>query len=90
MDEIHFVCKNKATGELYEIVVPVARELVEARLRILDMVLASSSPEAMMREYGPDKRGSLPFQCGYCSFVEECYKNAGLVNVSRNKYKIVS
>ena len=89
LTKIHFLVKNKNTSEMDEAVIPPNVELVEARLRILDLVLSSKNAEDLKREYGPSDKGNLPFQCGYCAFVFQCYGAENLKSVGRNKFAVV-
>lgn len=78
--------KNKDTSDLREQVLTCDEKLLDERLRKLDEVLDSDTPDKVQREYGPDEDGALPWQCSYCSFVKTCWKDYQPIQEAEHKW----
>ena len=66
-----YYCKE--TSDLCELVVPWNDDTwaeVESRFR---SVIQSTRDKLPNKEYGPNEKGALPWQCSYCSFVKTCW-----------------
>ena len=70
--------KDKGNGNLYEFIYTINNALLDERLEKHVPVFDGVPPEHISREYSPDKQGKLPWQCGYCPWVEPCWKDYGL------------
>ncbi len=86
IDQAIVIAKNKNTGELLEFIYDGEDELVLDRITKLDSVIQSKDPESVAREYGPNKSGSLPWQCNYCPFTELCWREEGVTMKKEKKY----
>lgn len=64
------------------------QELVNRRLGIVESVLNSQGPEEVAREYGPDKKGNLPWQCNYCPFIKHCWRAQEPIESKPYKYQL--
>lgn len=88
-DTADIVIKNKNTGEMDEMLYKENGELLDSRLEILAQVVDSNEPEDVQRDYSYDaKTGKLPWQCGYCPYVELCWRHEGVKEVGRHKYQV--
>lgn len=68
-----FLIYNKNTSHLQELIFhydPFIWAEIEARFA---KVLASTPEKLPAREYAPNDKGKLPWQCSYCSSVELCH-----------------
>ena len=84
------LAKNKNSGEMLRLYYTIDDVLLDERIGVLFSVGASDDPEAVPREYGPDARGRLPWQCNYCPFVNLCWRHEGVKNVGPHKYELVT
>ena len=88
LNEALILAKNKNTGEMAEFVYQRDDELLAKRFQIIDKILDAKDPEEVEREYGPNKHGNLPWQCGYCPYVTLCWRDHGVVETKPRKYKL--
>lgn len=66
-------CLNKNDGATCEVAFKYKPELIpEIKQRFIAAVNATKD-DLPPREYGPNSRGVLPFQCGYCSSIQHCW-----------------
>ncbi len=63
-------------------------ELVSRRLSVVHSALVSKEPAQVAKEYGPDSKGKLPWQCNYCPFLKTCWKDSEPIEYEPNKYKL--
>lgn len=84
------LAKNKNTGEMLRLVYNGDADLLDARLKVLYKVHTSEDPEQVDREYGPDGNGKLPWNCGYCPFVQLCWRDNGVVTKGPHKYELIT
>jgi hypothetical protein len=75
LEEAIVICKCKDTSELAELVIKRDDQLVADALARYDTVVDSKYPSMVERMYGPKEDGSLPWNCGYCPFWAECWKD---------------
>lgn len=88
-DKAQIIIKNKNTGQMDQMVYTENGALLDARLELLAQVLASETPEDVDRDWTYDpKTGKLPWQCGYCPYVELCWRHEGVQKEDRHKYRI--
>jgi hypothetical protein len=72
-----FMVKNKATGNFEFVPYKFDKEMMERifdRLGRITRFIRGESTE-LDREYSPDKNGYLPFDCNYCDYILNCWKN---------------
>ena len=84
------LAKNKNTGDLYEAQYTIETDLLRERMAVIEAITLSSGPEDLGREYGPNSRGNLPWQCGYCPFVKLCWREYEVLESKEHSYKINS
>lgn len=82
------LAKNKNTGDLVEFIYECDLELLAKRLDVIESVVTAEDPEQVDREYGPNKAGNLPWQCGYCPFVKMCWRHEGVMEKKAHKYHL--
>lgn len=88
-DKAQIIVKNKNTGEMDEMIFTANESLLDSRLEVLADVIASTEPEDVNRDWVYDsKTGALPWQCGYCPYVELCWRHEGVKQVAPHKYTI--
>ena len=68
------IAKNKNTGDILEFLYTVERDILLSRMAVITSVAESQDPEEVKRDYGPNNRGNLPWQCNYCPFVKLCWR----------------
>lgn len=88
MTKAIILAKNKNTGDLAEYIYEVERDLLETRMVVIDNLLDSGDPEQVARDYAPNNRGNLPWQCNYCPFVSLCWRDFELVEKKGRKFGI--
>lgn len=83
--ETLFLFKDKGTGKLwsflYEFDHDIMDEVAKRLLASTEVVTKGLDPQNLAREYGPDEKGKLPFECSYCPFIKECWKDNEPVQV---------
>ena len=82
------LAKNKNSGEMLQLLYNGDSDLLDQRLRVLYDVHKSGQPEDVLREYGPNAAGVLPWNCGYCPFVRLCWRDNGLVQKAEHKFEL--
>jgi hypothetical protein len=88
-DKACILVKNKNTGQMDQMIYTENAALLDSRLEMLAEVMASEEPEQISRDWAYDsKTGKLPWQCGYCPFVELCWRHEGLKQEAPHKYVI--
>lgn len=78
---------NKDAGVLSEFVFNKSPEIVQSirdRIALLKSATTDKLPE---REYQPDAKNYLPWQCRYCSHYKTCYPESELV-LKGNSYRL--
>lgn len=90
-----FICLNKNTGHLEEVIVDKDNNIIkEARENIKKVREAEASGKLPERKFTfekelyrnkPTGKEKLPFQCSYCSFVDECWKGQVELEFKNNK-----
>lgn len=79
------IAKNKNTGDLVEFIYEGDQEELKKRYDIIESIITAEDPEQVEREYGPNKAGNLPWQCGYCPFAMMCWRHEGVVEKKPHK-----
>jgi len=78
-----FMLKNKSNGDFtfvaYERDEELLKEIFDRYKRIL--AFNRGGKTELDREYEPDEKGRLPFECNYCSYVLKCWKEYKPVKV---------
>mgnify|MGYP003147300572 CR=1 FL=1 len=73
-----FMFKNKNNGEIafvhYKLDDTLAKSIDDRYRNVKLFKEGFRQIDDMTREYGPNKKGQLPFQCNYCPFVLKCWK----------------
>lgn len=82
------IAKNKNTGDLAEFTFEVAYDELARRIEIFSDIITCEDPEQIEREYGPNKAGNLPWQCGYCPFVDLCWRHEQVTMKKPHKYHV--
>lgn len=88
------IAKRKATGELAtrwysEEETRTWRYLAKKRVdKINKVVYTSSVPFDVPQEHHPNKKGALPWECGYCPYVKDCWKDDGLKQIGEHKFTV--
>lgn len=86
IDRALFVAKCKDNSDLHEVIYEIDRPLIEEKLRKLDLVLDSTTPDMVERTYGPLGKGlKLDWHCGYCAFWKECWKDRNPIEKEAHK-----
>ena len=80
--------KNKNNGELQEFIYHREDDLLSHRMGVIEAITLSQGPEDLIKEYQPNSRGNLPWQCGYCPFVQLCWRDYEVVQVKPNVWKV--
>ena len=88
LQEAYVLAKDKDRATLVEAIYPIDNDLIDNRQKAVEEVRKSSSPEMVQREYGPSDKGVLPWNCGYCPFVELCWRHEGVIEIAEHVYKI--
>jgi len=84
---------NKNTGEMKEFFIDfeASKKTWLDRKAFLDRHIQSPDLATAPKEYGPDDKSmKLPWQCGYCPFVLECWADRKPKEESRNKFILTS
>lgn len=84
------LAKSKNTGEMLRLEYDCDEALLNERLKILHTVLASEDPEQVAREYQPNHDGALPWNCGYCPYVQLCWRDNGVIRKAPHKYELLT
>ncbi len=82
------LAKNKNTGDLAEYRYTIERDLLVNRMMVIDALIKSEDPEQVARDYQPNNRGNLPWQCNYCPFVKLCWRDFELEEKKGRKFSI--
>lgn len=82
------LAKNKNNGDIIELLYRKEPDLLAERTSVVDLILLSQTPEDVQREYGPNTRGNLPWQCGYCPFVELCWRHESVIMKKTFHYQV--
>jgi len=86
-----YVAYNKDAGVLKEKIFKIEPNVVGDAQRRLSAVVASSPDRLPEREFGPNEKGLLPWQCDYCSSNITCWPGAErVVEKNRNKLRIIN
>lgn len=85
-----FIFYNKDTSHLTEIPYEFDDEMYEYIVERFTNVIGSGKESLPDREYEPNEKGVLGFQCNYCAFVDKCWSEAKLKidSYGRPKYVI--
>jgi len=79
-----FIFYNKDTSHILEIPYHFEEEIWgQVQIRFSN-IFKSTKEKLPEREYGPDAKGKLPWQCSYCSYNKHCWPDAVVV-FERNK-----
>ena len=73
LDEALILVKNKNNGDLLEYRYSIEHDILISRMQVVERIAASECPEEVARDYVPNNRGNLPWQCNYCPFVRTCW-----------------
>lgn len=82
------LAKNKNNGQLLEYRYAIERDILIDRMKVIDSVAGSDGPEDVKRDFKPNNRGNLPWQCNYCPYVQLCWREFDLVERKGRKYGI--
>ena len=88
MQHAIIIAKNKNTGDLAEYRYTIERDLLVNRMVVIDTIASSDDPEEVARDYEPNNRGNLPWQCNYCPFVSLCWRDYELQEKKGRKFQI--
>ncbi len=80
--------KNKNNGDLAEFRYSREDGILQERMAVVESLCLSSTAEQVPREYSPNSKGNLPWQCGYCPFTQICWRDMELVEKKENKYQV--
>lgn len=78
-----FYCKD--TSHLKEMWFEYDSNLLNKIKQRFSNVLSSTKDELPDREYGPNEKGRLPWQCSYCSYNQHCWPEAETKFDKQNK-----
>lgn len=82
-----FYCKN--TSHLKEIVFEYDPKLLEDVKIRFSKVIHSTKDSLPDREYGPNDKGKLPWNCSYCAYWRHCWPTAQLNFDKNNKPQMI-
>ena len=88
LTEALILAKNKNTGEIAEFIYQRDDGMLQKRFDVIDKILEAKDAEEVEREYGPNKHGNLPWQCGYCPYVNLCWREHGITEIKPKKFKV--
>lgn len=81
-----FMVKDKGTGRFefipYRLDKVLLEQIFERLGRITRFLRGEGTSPDLAREYGPDSKGYLPFECNYCDFVLKCWKDHNPVKMT--------
>ena len=80
---------DKATGQYAASIYEFQGGHVEAGIDRMARLQRTLTAEEMPRDHAPKMpSGDLPWQCGYCPFVETCWKDNQLKEKAPHKYRV--
>ena len=88
MEQAVVLLKNKNNSDLLSFLYTVEHDIIKVRLDAIESVIVSNDAEEVPREYGPNARGNLPWQCGYCPFVTLCWRHEGVTEKKEHHYYV--
>ncbi len=80
--------KNKNNGDIKAYIYEREDNILKERVAVVEAICLAKEAEEVNREYSPNSRGNLPWQCGYCPFVQVCWRDFSLVEKKENKWQI--
>ncbi len=87
LDKAIFVALDKNNSLLGERVVKRDNKIIKECLERFKKAIKATDNNLPEREYKPDEKGKLPWQCGYCPYWRLCYPEAERVLVG-NHYEL--
>ena len=79
-----YVALNKDAGVLKELVIPFDPDIASDATQRMKQVAESKRGSLPDREFTPDDKGFLPWNCGYCSYWCHCYPQAVFKKAGRS------
>ena len=85
-----FIFVHKSTGKIHLKEVTYDPELITGLIKKLEALYRIQSSEYTKRDFQPNDAGILPFECNYCPYTAQCWKDHKLERISEDppKYKV--